>query len=313
MNNTASGNTQKTFNQLQRARTLDLPSREAMLHRTPAVQNFWNNNRSLLSDAWVEWEESQQEAVLPLNDSLIDESLRNAVQQAWKNPAKELAVKDLLHEVSQGVFQFQLFDPQRIDNLRHYLRAVSKAGIPLRPPYGIALNRGGAMLDRRSEGYLAAPSFQSLYQELLDTYMRPIARLLFPEIVGFDSQTFGFSIQYQAGVDTSLRLHTDASAATLNINLNLPGEEFTGSEVDFHDSVTGKINRLSFTPGTAMIHLGSVAHAAQPITSGSRSNLVLWLYGEGGQTPLRGIEGEFVDAKDRWSIPLNAYDNVAPF
>jgi len=53
------------------------------------------------------------------------------------------------------------------------------------------------MLDGRSEGYLAAPNFQTFYKDkdLMDTYMRPISRLLFPDITRYDTQTFGFSIQ----------------------------------------------------------------------------------------------------------------------
>ena len=162
---------------------------------------------------------------------------------------------------------------------------VADAGIPLRPPYGIVLNRGGAMLDPRSEGYLAAPTFQAFYQDLMDRYMRPIARLAFPEVYGYDSQTFGFSIAWQAGKDTTLRPHTDASSVTLNINLNLPGEDFSGSAVRFFDQESRKVESLTFEPGTAMIHRGHVAHASEPITEGERHNFVLWLYGERGQTP----------------------------
>ena len=106
-------------------------------------------------------------------------------------------MQDLLQEVAPDVFQFQFFDPQRLADLRSYLESAWNAQIPLRPPYGIVLNRRGAMLDRRSEGYLAAPSFQAFYRELLDTYMRPIARLVFPEVMGYDTQTFGFSIHYR--------------------------------------------------------------------------------------------------------------------
>lgn len=169
------------------------------------------------------------------------------------------------------------------------------------------------MLDKRSEGFLAAPSFQAFYRELLDSYMRPIARMLFPEVMGYDSQTFGFSIHWQAGMDTSLRLHTDASAVTLNINLNLPEEEFTGSEVDFYDKTSGKLNRLTFKPGTAMIHRGSEAHAAQPITSGKRSNFVLWLYGEHGQIPMKNSQFQTADAAQRWTVPATKPDKSAPF
>lgn len=301
------------LNALQQAKALELPSREAMLSRSPSVAKFWDENRYLLSDAWAEWEKGEADKLFPLDESLLDAKLRAAVEQAWESPETELTVKALLEEVSPDVFQFQLFDPARLVDLRHYLDAVANANIPLRPPYGIALNRGGAMLDKRSEGFLAAPSFQSLYQQLLDHYMRPIARLLFPEILGYDTQTFGFSIRYEAGVDTSLRLHTDASSATLNVNINLPEESFTGSEVDFYDPVTGNMNRLSFKPGVAMIHRGNVAHAAQPIRSGERSNLVLWLYGDRGLTPFKGNPAGDYDAHQRWTTPSNDYDDVAPF
>ena len=197
--------------------------------------------------------------------------------------------------------------------MRSYLDNVADAEIPLRPPYGIVLNRHGAMLDPRSEGYLAAPNFQIFYRELLNKYMRPIARLLFQGILGYDTQTFGFSIQYQAGMDTSIRLHTDASAVTLNVNLNLPDEEFTGSEVDFYDKDKGGVNRLTFKPGMAMLHRGNVAHAAQPITSGERSNFVLWLYGDRMQIPRSQDQLQDVDASFRWTLPSEKYDNVAPF
>jgi len=144
--------------------------------------------------------------------------------------------------------------------------------------------------------------------------MRPIARLLFPEIVGYDTQTFGFSIQYQPGIDTSLQLHSDASAATLNINLNLRGETFTGSEVDFYDPASGKANRLTFAPGTAMLHRGAIAHAAQPITSGKRTNFVLWLYGDRMQLPsATGSPATVLSAHERWTVPSSAKDEFAPF
>ena len=313
MKKTVTNNEQQRFNQLQLARDLDLPSREAMLHRDPSVQHFWDSNRDLLKGAWSEWEESEKGNLLTPTESLLDPSLRDAVQQAWENPEKEVAVKELLQEVSPGVFQFQLFNPEFLVDLREYLEAVADTEIPMRPPYGIVLNRRGVMLDPRSEGFLAAPNFQAFYRELLDKYMRPIARLLFPEIMGYDTQTFGFSIQYQAGMDTSLSLHTDASAVTLNVNLNLPEETFTGSEVDFYNPTSRNVKRVSFKPGVAMIHRGSVAHAAQPIKSGERTNFVLWLYGDRMQIPRNELSETNVNAQERWTTPPAKYDQFAPF
>ena len=303
---------QRQATPLALARQLALPSRQEMLAREPAVQLFWRRNKYLLADAWQEWE-SNNNSPSVLDGSILDQSLREAVTQAWQDPASEAAVEKLWQEVSPGVFQTQFFDPQQLIKLRQYLDAAVDSNIPLRPPYGIVLNRYGAMLDPRSEGYLAAPKFQDFYQQLIDQYMRPVARLLFPEIIGYDTQSFGFSIKWQAGMDTSLRLHTDASSVTLNINMNLPGEEFTGSEIDFYDPNTGKLKRLSFAPGTAMIHRGHVAHAALPITSGERSNMVLWLYGNGMQTPAPGITAKSIDSRQRWTIPTTPKDQIAPF
>lgn len=169
------------------------------------------------------------------------------------------------------------------------------------------------MLDSRSEGYLAAPNFQAFYQNLMNAYMRPISRMLFPDIVGYDSQTFGFSIQWQPDTDTSLRAHTDASSVTLNINLNLPDEAFSGSGVRFFDRETQQISELTFAPGTALIHHGSVPHESMPITEGERSNFVLWLYGESGAIPQPQRAPEAISAEERWSVPTVGSDGFAPF
>lgn len=299
-------------NALEQARSVERPTRDEQLMRAPSVQRFWTDNRSLLQEAWSEWEHNEAEGQGP-DDSLYDPRLRAAVEQAWQDPNTEGAVKDLWEEVFPGVHQAQFFNPQQLKSLRDYLENVADAGIPLRPPYGISLNRGGAMLDSRSEGFLAAPQFQSFYQGLMNSYMRPISRLLFPDVMGYDTQTFGFSIQWQADKDTSLRAHTDASAVTLNINLNLPGEDFSGSGVRFFDRATRRVEELTFAPGTALIHHGSVPHESMPITEGERSNIVLWLYGDHGAIPPLGIKTKPVSPQERWSTPTIKSDGFAPF
>lgn len=298
---------------LEYARATARPSRNAMLERHPSVHTFWNGNRTRFEDAWKEWEAHGQDASIVLDRSLYAPDLREAIEQSWANPDQENRVKDLWTEVFPGVYQAQFFDPDRLMELRTYLDRAAHAGIPLRPPYGIALNRGGAMLDPRSEGHLAAPGFQKFYRDLMDHFMRPISRLLFPDIMGFDTQTFGFSIQWQAGKDTTLRPHTDASSATLNINLNLPEESFSGSAVRFMDPVERRVESLAFEPGTALIHHGRVPHASEPILAGERHNFVLWLYGEQGQTPRPGMVSKPVLAEERWTVPNAPSDGVAPF
>ncbi|OEJ99907.1 2OG-Fe(II) oxygenase [Roseivirga misakiensis] len=314
------------INNLTKARALTLPSRKAALQRDPSVSHFWKSNQKLLEEAWAEWEMENKENLINLDETFLDPRLIRAVNQAWDNPEKENAVADLWEEIMPGVYSAQFFNLDRLAEFRNYLEAVANSNIPRRAPYGIQLNRYGIMLDPRSEGHLAAPNFQAFYNDLMDRYMRPIARLLLGTY-GYDTQTFGFSIQYNPDKDKDLQPHTDASAATLNININLPDEKFTGSQVDFFDKATGKIVQTVFEPGSAIIHSGSIPHVTHSITSGQRSNLVVWLYGDQMQVPRGGTNSygtvessattvdikENITARQRWSVPNGAKDTFAPF
>lgn len=151
--------------------------------------------------------------------------------------------------------------------------------------------------------------------------MRPLGRLFFPEYIQAeeDSETFGFTIQYQAGKDQSIRQHSDSSSLTLNINLNLPdGEDYSGSSLYFVDPATGLKNTVNFAPGVAVMHRGATQHAALPITSGERSNMVLWLYGKDGHTGYYPYgESDRMSREERWTKPTeeeyDAMDTWAPF
>lgn len=314
-------------NALKEALALEVPSRELSLRRDPSVSKFWNDNRKLLEAAWAKWEQENKDNLLLPDESLLDPKLREAINDAWENPEKEAAVADLWEEIIPGVYETQFFDLERLADFRKYLEDVVNSGIPKRAPYGIQLNRYGMMLDPRSEGHLAAPSFQAFYNAIMDRYMRPISRLLLGTY-GYDNQTFGFSIQYNPDKDKDLHAHTDASSATLNINTNLPDEEFTGSIVDFYDKASGKTVQTKFQPGKAIIHRGNVPHATHPIESGQRSNLVVWLYGDNMQIPrgstssygnignsssIKDVALENVTARQRWSLPDGPKDTVAPF
>ncbi len=147
-----------TGNSLTAARAIERPTREAMLQRAPSVQQFWLQNQDLFQDAWKQWEQSESDRLNSLDSSLYDAALRTAVEHAWKDPDKESDVKALWKLVFPGVYEAQFFNPMQLAALRDYLSAVADADIPLRPPYGISLNRGGAMLDSRSEGYLRIPA-----------------------------------------------------------------------------------------------------------------------------------------------------------
>ncbi|MGY8872308.1 MAG: hypothetical protein ACKVJE_17880 [Pseudomonadales bacterium] len=299
--------------ELTNARSLVVPSREATLYRAIAVEDFWQKNRLSLIQAWTEWEQTEGAELAQLDESLINKDLERALNQAWHNPSKEDEVKKLWEPVAQGVFKAQVFDPEKLNALRDYMDAAMNAKIPIKQPYGIVLNRNGAMLDKRTNGYLAAPAFERFYRMFLDKYIRPISRLLFPEVTGYDTQTFGFSMQYEPHKDTSIRSHTDASAVTFNVNINRLDELFSGSQVDFFDRTSNSVKSLTFEPGVAVIHRGMIPHAAHPITSGKRTNWVLWLYGDNGYVPFRETRQKAITASDRWKVPSNKLDGSAPF
>ena len=285
------------------------PSREEQLRRDPYVRQFWHQYSSLLENAWQEWAATEGSSLPKLDSSLCHPDLRRAIEDAWKDPSKEDKVRKLWTEVAPGVYQCQFIDPSKIHLIRKYLDEAHEAKIPTRPPHGITLNRNGFMLDPRSEGYLAIPEFQKWYSDLMDTYMRPLGRLFYPEYISAedDCESFAFSIGYQAEKDTSIQQHTDASALTLNINLNLPdgAEEYSGSSLYFVDRATGKKHTVTFAPGVAIMHRGAVPHAALPITGGERTNIVLWEYGKQGRVNHYPYPKETqLTREERWTKPV---------
>ena len=285
-----------------------------MLQRAPSVQSFWDEHHETFRTAWAEWENAGGHNGISIDRSIYAPALRRAIELSWEDPNEETQVRDLWTEVFPNVYQAQFFDPEQLSVIGEYLDHVWAAGIPLRPPYGIVLNRGGAMLDPRSQGYLAAPTFQAFYRDLMDRFMRPVGRLLFPGVYGYDTQSFGFSVQWQAGKDVDLRPHTDASSVTLNINLNLPGESFSGSAVTFWDQSSRRRESLTFEPGVALMHHGRVPHASEAITEGERRNLIFWLYGEHGQIPqMQRQAARPLTAHERWRVPEVQSDGFAPF
>ena len=85
-------------------------------------------------------------------------------------------------------------------------------------------------------------------------------------------------VEYKAGHDLGLDMHTDDSDVTLNVCL---GREFTGAGLIFCGSM-GQPNHRQFSTqyrhkrGCAVIHLGTKRHGADDITSGERNSLIIW-------------------------------------
>lgn len=185
---------------------------------------------------------------------------------------------DVVTEVHPGVFRFALMSPTWCERMAQELErreAWSLArGEALRRPnsmneYGLVLSEVG---------------FEDVMQELLESWVRPLAEGLFPEFGGgsIDEQ-HGFLVEYGRDRDRDLGFHVDDSEVTLNLCL---GGDFAGSELYFRGvrcdahRQTGCSRAEAFEyehePGVAILHAGRHRHGVWPVERGRRRNLILW-------------------------------------
>jgi hypothetical protein len=162
------------------------------------------------------------------------------------------------------------------------------------------MNNYGAILDDFG--------FDEVLDQFMLHYVNPMSKIIFPAISDKLNRHHGFIVEYQVGKDTKLDFHVDDSEVTINLCL---GETFTGGDLYFggircsHHQQTAPLegmfsrtpegvitvlqSNLTFrvvclgeeflidhTAGQALIHYGHHRHAATPIKTGRRMNLILW-------------------------------------
>jgi len=181
------------------------------------------------------------------------------------------------------VYYVHLFTDEFCDLLLDELDHIEASGIPLRRPNG--MNRFGSILSQLG--------FQTgLLEPLMAEVAKPFSRMLWPEWVSERDcdETYGFVVRYRIGEDLDLAEHSDTSNITLNACL---GKDFEGGDLYFKgcrftDSAEDTVEHLvRHRKGVAVLHLGGQSHGVHPITSGERSNLVLWATAPGGVVRIR--------------------------
>ena len=225
--------------------------------------------------------------------------------------AAEKELRSLLKPTAaENVFRFQLFNQQFCNALSEEVAHWEAARIPLRRPNG--MNRYGAVLD--------AMGLEASLQGLVETYLRPLGQLLFPERATDEdfAEHHGFVVRYghrsaiaganrvganissgaggRGDVDVELGEHADAATVTLNVLLS-DGRKaegvggFVGGGLYFgglrFSETQGAVERVqvpfeNHPPGSALLHLGQQLHGAAPLVAGERVNLVIWCFGSGG-------------------------------
>ena len=245
---------------LEQARQLKPPTALLMKGGEYEHDDFWRNHDSILKAAWDEWWHQQRQTAtvqgvtsLPnlleemtskTKNTMINPALLEAIETVRRRPTleHEQAVKDLFQPIQEGgVYQIPTFlTPHGIRLLRQHLDAASyydtnnsnttttpRARIPTRRPNG--MNRYGIIIDPQIEGAVTYTELNDFIEHLVDDMVRPLSRMLFPELVGRtengpaaedDCEYYAFTIRYHPDEDMELKEHSDASVYTININLN---------------------------------------------------------------------------------------------
>lgn len=81
-----------------------------------------------------------------------------------------------------------------------------------------------------------------------------------------------FCISYSAGDGHAA--HADPCAFTINVGLSRP-DAYAGGELEIHGSAATRFS-VGHRRGCALLHAGALRHSAAALTSGTRSNLILW-------------------------------------
>jgi len=175
-------------------------------------------------------------------------------------------------QLAPGIYTLPVFSELFCRLLTEELAHFGASGLPVGQPN--SMNRHGALLDELG---LSA----GLLDPLLSEWLRPLCAAL-PPLAAAGGASIdhhkAFVVAYRLGEDESLSMHVDNAEVTLNVNL---GGGFEQGELIFYGRTAHPLAHHDWHDGGGVghgvLHLGAQAHAALPITSGERLNLVIWM------------------------------------
>tara|TARA_B100000902_G_scaffold399435_1_gene470278 strand:+ start:1064 stop:1978 length:915 start_codon:yes stop_codon:yes gene_type:complete len=201
-------------------------------------------------------------------DEWLDPNCLKILEQIEKGVSPD-KISDLRNE-GDGVYSYPCVTVEFANKLLDEVKNYEASGEEIRRPnsmnnYGVILNEMG---------------MKDLMDSLQVKLVKPLAKVLFPEIGNGLSGHHTFTVRYNAGEDKSLDMHTDDSDVTFNLCL---GEKFKGCKLQFCGDISKHDHRhhsLTYfhEVGRAVMHLGSRRHGADDIEEGTRTNLVMWSY-----------------------------------
>lgn len=277
---------------LELARLLKAP--EVTMTRNGEFEGgeFWEDHDAILSHAWSEAPRRYLDLYSfdqSFESAYITEELRKAAVAARQGEG-EVKLRSLFQPAPgiEGVWvSDKLFTANFTEHMLEELDHLQSLGIPLRRPNG--MNRYGMILDD--------VGFEHMLRGLVNKFIRPLAEMLFPDVVGAgDAQEhYAFSIRYAENEDVELAKHRDQATATLNLCL---GRNFEGGDLKFFGNGAsignGLVHGVSstfdvetqdtvrFRTGLAVFHRGQHQHEALPLVEGVRTNIIIWMFAEHG-------------------------------
>ncbi|XP_064612752.1 2-oxoglutarate and iron-dependent oxygenase domain-containing protein 2-like [Liolophura sinensis] len=208
------------------------------------------------------------------------------LQDKWLDPAfvelasysrrEDATVEGLLSKVTtetgERVYSFPVFTLEFCQRFIELIEDFENSPCPKGRPN--TMNQYGVLLDELGFD-------EDFLKPLREHYLQPISRLLFPDWGGenLDSHK-AFIVQYKLSEDTDLSYHYDNAEVTLNVCL---GADFSSGNLYFgkmRNSGTDSSSQLTeceHSPGCGILHRGQHRHGAQPIRSGERYNLIVWM------------------------------------
>uniref|UniRef100_UPI00358E5A89 2-oxoglutarate and iron-dependent oxygenase domain-containing protein 2 isoform X2 n=1 Tax=Myxine glutinosa TaxID=7769 RepID=UPI00358E5A89 len=188
--------------------------------------------------------------------------------------SREASLQGLLQRViclaPKRTYRFPIFTKEFCHLFLDELHNFERSGLPKGRPN--SMNQHGiSIAELGCDASLISPLY---------TFLRPITRLLYPDLGGdaLDSHK-AFVVHYGPAADQDLAYHFDNAEITLNVCL---GEEFEGGELYFGSMQQEMENETEFQAVAhqltfGILHCGQHRHGALPLSAGERWNLIVWL------------------------------------
>ena len=207
---------------------------------------------------------------------IIVSSLWNRLQ------SNERSFEDLLSVIDREtmLYSIDMFQKQFCNDLIEEIEHFELSGMPVSRPN--SMNKYGVILDemglKRTMTLLREKVCQPLFGQLYSSRAGS----------GALDEHHAFIVQYarEDSVsdvalkgDIDLGFHVDDAELTLNVCL---GREFAGAKLYFcgwidDEKTHNQYVRVAHEKGRALLHIGRHRHGAEPIESGERFNLIMWL------------------------------------